>query len=52
MGYAIRDAVLNGVGIALVPALLVKEQIESGTVVPLLNDYASDPIKIFRRLSV
>ncbi|MEJ6650593.1 MAG: LysR family transcriptional regulator [Burkholderiales bacterium] len=45
-GYAIRDAVLNGVGIALVPALLVKEQIESGTVVPLLNDYASDPIKI------
>ena len=45
-GYAIRDAVLNGVGIALVPALLVKEQIESGTVVPLLNDYAPDPIKI------
>ncbi|MDA0238197.1 MAG: LysR family transcriptional regulator [Proteobacteria bacterium] len=45
-GYAIRDAVLNGVGIALVPSLLVKEQIEGGTVVPILNEYAPDPIKI------
>ena len=45
-GYAIRDAILNGVGVALVPSLLVKEQIESGIVVPILNDYAPDPIKI------
>ncbi len=45
-GYAIRDAVMNDVGIALVPALLVKEEIESGTLVSILNDYAPDPIRI------
>lgn len=45
-GYAIRDAVMNDVGIALVPALLVKDEIESGTLVSILNDYAPDPIRI------
>ena len=45
-GYAIRDAVINGVGIALIPALLVKEEIENGTLVSILNDYAPDPIRI------
>jgi len=45
-GYAIKDAVMSDVGIALVPALLVKEEIESGTLVSILNDYAPDPFRI------
>jgi DNA-binding transcriptional LysR family regulator len=37
---------MNDVGIALVPSLLVKDEIESGTLVSILNDYAPDPIRI------
>lgn len=37
---------MENIGIASVPALLVKEHVERGALVSLLNDYAPEPIKI------
>ena len=45
-GYTIRDAVLNGVGIGLVPAMLVREEIESGALITVLSEFSPDVIKI------
>ncbi len=45
-GLTIREAALNGTGVASVPALLVSEDIESGRLTSILNEYAPDPIRI------
>ena len=37
---------MNGTGVASVPALLVSEDIESGRLTSILNEYAPDPIRI------
>ncbi len=45
-GLTLTEAALENIGIASVPALLVKEHVEKGALVSLLNDYAPEPIKI------
>jgi len=45
-GMTIRAAALQGVGIASVPAFLVREDIETGRLVPVLSQFAPAPIRI------
>ena len=45
-GMTIRAAALEGVGIASVPAFLVREDIETGRLVPVLSQFAPAPIRI------
>ena len=45
-GLTIREAVINDIGIASLPAILVKEHVEQGMLVPVLVDYSPDPFKI------
>ncbi len=45
-GMTIRAAALGGVGIASIPAFLVREDIESGQLVQVLTRFAPAPIRI------
>jgi DNA-binding transcriptional LysR family regulator len=45
-GMTIRAAALEGAGIASIPAFLIREDIETGRLVPLLSQFASAPIRI------
>ncbi|MGD2139498.1 MAG: LysR family transcriptional regulator [Burkholderiales bacterium] len=45
-GMTIRAAALEGVGIASIPAFLVREDIETGRLVQLLTSYVPAPIRI------
>ena len=45
-GMTIRAAALEGVGIASVPAFLVREDIETGRLVPVLSQFVPAPIRI------
>ncbi|PWT70784.1 MAG: LysR family transcriptional regulator [Proteobacteria bacterium] len=44
--YAIREAVLAGVGIALLPDWMVHDQVDRGEVKPLLPEFATQPLEI------
>jgi DNA-binding transcriptional LysR family regulator len=44
--YALRDAALAGMGIALVPDWLVEREVEAGRLRRLLADYATEPMTI------
>jgi len=45
-GMTIRAAALEGAGIATIPAFLVRDDIETGRLVPLLSQFAPAPIHI------
>ena len=45
-GHAIRDAMLAGVGAALVPDWLVHEEIKSGEVIQLMPELAPAPLEV------
>ena len=45
-GHSIRDAMLAGAGVALVPDWLVHDEIKSGTVVALLPEFAPAPLEV------
>jgi len=45
-GHSIRDAMLAGAGVALVPDWLVHNEIKSGTVVALLPEFAPAPLEV------
>ncbi len=45
-GMTIRAAACEGVGIASIPAFLVREDIETGRLVQILSQYAPSPIRI------
>jgi DNA-binding transcriptional LysR family regulator len=45
-GLTIRAAALEGIGIANVPAFVVREDIESGRLVPVLGEFGPAPVKI------
>lgn len=44
---AIRQSLLQGLGVGYVPRFLVQSDIESGKLVPLLEDYPPEPYTIF-----
>ncbi len=45
-GMSIRAAALEGIGIANVPAFLVKDEVESGRLVRVLSQYGPAPVRI------
>ena len=45
-GMTIRSAALEGAGIASIPAFLIREDIETGRLIQLLSQFASDAIRI------
>jgi DNA-binding transcriptional LysR family regulator len=45
-GGAMRNAVIAGIGIARLPEFLVADELESGALVPLLEDFATAPTGI------
>ncbi|HWQ40265.1 MAG TPA: LysR family transcriptional regulator [Burkholderiales bacterium] len=45
-GLTIRAAALEGIGIANIPAFLVREDIESGRLVQVLSDFGPAPVRI------
>ena len=44
--YAIRDALLGGLGIGLLPLLVAQEAIESGRLVPVLDAWTREPVVV------
>ncbi|HMS78349.1 MAG TPA: LysR family transcriptional regulator [Burkholderiaceae bacterium] len=44
--YAIRDALLGGLGIGLLPLLLAREPLEAGRLVPVLADWVPEPVAV------
>ncbi len=44
---AIRQSLLSGAGIGYLPRFLVQEDIESGSLIPLLPDYPPEPYTVF-----
>jgi DNA-binding transcriptional LysR family regulator len=45
-GLTIRAAALDGIGIANIPAFLVREDVESGRLVQVLSEYGPAPVRI------
>jgi DNA-binding transcriptional LysR family regulator len=45
-GHAIREALLAGAGIALMPDWLIHDQVERGELIALLPEYAAPPLDI------
>ena len=45
-GHSIREAMLAGAGVALTPDWLVHEELQSGTVVALLPEFAPAPLEV------
>ncbi|SFJ73564.1 DNA-binding transcriptional regulator, LysR family [Bosea sp. OK403] len=45
-GEALRDAAISGAGLAFLPGYAVRKDIEEGRLIPLLEEYAADPVPI------
>jgi DNA-binding transcriptional LysR family regulator len=46
-GEALADAAAKGLGVIYVPELLVRNELESGALIPLLADYMPDPVPMW-----
>lgn len=43
----IREAVVSGAGVALIPQPIVRDHLLAGTVVPILNEFEAEPLNLF-----
>jgi DNA-binding transcriptional LysR family regulator len=45
-GYALRDAMLDGHGIAIMPLVFIQQELERGTAVPVLQEFTTTPLPV------
>jgi DNA-binding transcriptional LysR family regulator len=45
-GYALRDAMLSGHGIAVMPLVFIQEELTRGAAVPVLQDFTAPPLPV------
>jgi DNA-binding transcriptional LysR family regulator len=45
-GYALRDAMLAGHGIAVMPLVFIQEELSRGVVVPILQEFTASPLPV------
>lgn len=45
-GYALRDAMLSGHGIAVMPLVFIQEELTRGAAVPVLQDFTAAPLPV------
>jgi DNA-binding transcriptional LysR family regulator len=45
-GYALRDAMLSGHGLAVMPLVFIQEELTRGAAVPVLQDFTAPPLPV------
>lgn len=45
-GYALRDAMLAGHGIAVMPLVFIQDELSGGSVVPILQEFTAPPLPV------
>ena len=45
-GYALRDAMLSGHGIAVMPLVFIQQELSRGAAVPVLQDFTATPLPV------